>query len=191
MSEPPIRSFVSIDLDDPQVLPRVLSVLSSLKALGGDLKPVEPENIHLTLKFLGNVSSDRLVEVKISLEQIVFRSFQVEIKGAGAFPNFNHPNVIWVGIEEGWSQVEQIFEQSEKQLSAIGFKREDRRFSPHVTIARVRSSRRKDEIANFLRHLSEESFGTIKVDRIRLKQSVLSSSGPKYSTLFEVPAREQ
>ena len=127
----------------------------------------------------------------MALEKIIFRSFQVEVKGAGAFPNFNHPNVIWVGIEEGWSQVEQVFEQSERVLSGIGFRREDRKFSPHVTIARVRSSRKKDEIANFLRHLSEESFGTITVNRVQLKQSVLSSSGPRYSTLFEVPAREQ
>ena len=190
MSETPVRSFVSIDLDDPQVLPRILSILSSLKAIGGDLKPVEPENIHLTLKFLGNVSTARLGEVKTALEQIVFRSFQVEIKGAGAFPNFNHPNVIWVGIQDGWSQVERIFEQSEKLLTGIGFRGEERKFSPHITIARVRSSRKKDEIANFLRHLSEESFGTITVNKIRLKQSVLSSAGPKYSTLFEVPARE-
>lgn len=189
MSETQIRSFVSIDLDDPKVLSRILSVISSLKALGGDLKPVESENIHLTLKFLGNISSARLGEVKSSLQQIIFPSFKVEIKAAGAFPNLNHPNVIWVGIEEGWSHIEQIFEQSEKLLSAIGFRKEDRRFSPHVTIARVRSSRKKDEIANFLRHLSEESFGTITVDKVRLKQSVLSSSGPKYSTLLEVPAQ--
>jgi RNA 2',3'-cyclic 3'-phosphodiesterase len=191
LSENQIRSFVSIDLDDPQVLPRVLSVLSYLKSLGGDLKPVEPESIHLTLKFLGNVSAARLGEVKSSLQQIIFPTFKVEIKGAGAFPNLNHMNVIWVGVDEGWSQVEQIFEQSEKLLSAIGFRKEDRPFSPHITIARLRSSRKKDEIANFLRHLSEESFGVITVDKIRLKQSILSSSGPKYSTLLEVHAQTQ
>ena len=126
----------------------------------------------------------------MSLQQIMFPTFNLEVKGAGAFPNLNRMNVVWVGVDEGWSQVEQIFEQSEKLFSAIGFRREERPFSPHVTIARVRSSRKKDEIANFLRHLTDESFGVIKVDKVRLKQSVLSSSGPKYSTLLEVPARE-
>ena len=189
MSEDQVRSFISIDLEDKQVLSRIASILSSLQALGGDLKAVEGENIHLTLKFLGSVSTPRLAEVKSSLKQLTFQSFTAEIKGAGAFPNLKHMNVIWVGVNEGWTQVEQIYEQVEKLLSGVGFKRENRRFSPHITIARVRSGRRRDETASFLQHLSEESFGTITVDKVRLKQSILSSSGPKYSTLLEVPSQ--
>jgi 2'-5' RNA ligase len=162
-----------------------------LQALGGDLKPVEGENIHLTLKFLGNVSAPRLAEVKSSLKQLTFPSFTAEIKGSGAFPNLRHMNVIWVGVNEGWSQVEQIYEQVEKLLSGLGFKRENRPFSPHITIARVRSIRKRDEIANFLQHLSDESFGTITVNKVRLKQSILSSAGPKYSTLLDVPSQPQ
>jgi len=153
------------------------------------LKPVEGENIHLTLKFLGNVSTPRLAEVQSSLKQLTFPSFSAEIKGAGAFPNLKHMNVIWVGVNEGWSQVEQIYEQVEKLLYTLGFKRENRPFSPHITIARVRSIRKRDEIANFLQHLSDESFGTITVDKVQLKQSILSSSGPKYSTLLEIPSQ--
>jgi 2'-5' RNA ligase len=191
LSEDQVRSFISIDLEDQQILSRIVSILSSLQALGGDLKPVERENIHLTLKFLGDVSTPRLAEVKSSLKQLAFPAFAAEIKGAGAFPNLNHMNVIWVGVNEGWTQVEQIYEQVEKLLSGLGFRRENRPFSPHITIARVRSARKRDEIANFLSHLSEESFGTITVDRVRLKQSIVSSSGPKYSTLLEVPTRSQ
>ncbi|OLD13706.1 MAG: 2'-5' RNA ligase [Crenarchaeota archaeon 13_1_40CM_2_52_14] len=189
MSEAQVRSFVSIDLEDQQVLSRIVSIMSSLQALGGDLKPVEGENIHLTLKFLGNVSTPRLAEVQSSLKQLTFPSFSAEIKGAGAFPNLKHMNVIWVGVNEGWSQVEQIYEQVEKLLYTLGFKRENRPFSPHITIARVRSIRKRDEIANFLQHLSDESFGTITVDKVQLKQSILSSSGPKYSTLLEIPSQ--
>jgi 2'-5' RNA ligase len=191
LSEDQVRSFISIDLEDQQILSRIVSILSSLQALGGDLKPVERENIHITLKFLGNLSTPRLAEVKSSLKQLDVPAFTAEIKGAGAFPNLNHMNVLWVGVNEGWSQVEQIYEQVEKLLSSLGFRRENRPFSPHITIARVRSARKRDEIANFLLHLSEESFGTITVDRVRLKQSILSSSGPKYSTLLEVPTRSQ
>src|SRR5690348_602124 len=125
-------------------------MLSSLQALGGDLKPVEAEIIHLTLKFLGNVSTPRLADVQSSLQQLTFPSFTAEIKGAGAFPNLKHMNVIWVGVNEGWTQVEQIYEQVEKLLSRLGFRRENRPFSPHITIARVRSGRNRDETANFL-----------------------------------------
>ncbi|HMB66390.1 MAG TPA: RNA 2',3'-cyclic phosphodiesterase [Candidatus Bathyarchaeia archaeon] len=191
MSEEQVRSFISIDLEDQQILSRIASILSSLQSLGGDLKPVERENIHLTLKFLGNVSAPRLGEVKSSLQQVIFSAFTAEIKGAGAFPNLNHMNVVWVGVNEGWSQVEQIYEQVEKILSGLGFRREHRPFSPHITIARVRSGRKRDEVASFLQRLTEESFGTITVDKIRLKQSILSSSGPKYSTLLEIPPQSQ
>ena len=191
LSEEQVRSFISIDLEDQQILSRIASILLSLQSLGGDLKPVERENIHLTLKFLGNVSAPRLGEVKSSLQQVIFSGFTAEVKGAGAFPNLNHMNVVWVGVNEGWSQVEQIYEQVEKLLSGIGFQREHRPFSPHITIARVRSGRKRDEVASFLQRLTEESFGTITVDKIRLKQSILSSSGPKYSTLLEIPPQSQ
>ena len=153
------------------------------------MKSVEGENVHLTLKFLGNVSTSRLAEVRSSLQQLTFPSFTAEIKGAGAFPNLKHMNVIWVGVNEGWTQVEQIYEQVEKLLSGVGFRRENRPFSPHITIARVRSGKKREEIAKFLQHLSDEIFGTIAVDKVRLKQSILSSSGPKYHTLLEVPSQ--
>ena len=185
-----IRSFVSIDLDDEKVLSQVESIMSSLLSLGGDLKPVDRENIHLTLKFLGNVSATKLEEIKSALAQVTFPPFSLEIKGAGAFPNLKRMNVIWVGIGEGWSQVELVFEQTEKLLHQLGFSRETRPFSPHITVARVKSGRKRDEIAAFLGHLSDESFGSFNVENVKLKESVLSPSGPKYSTLFEAPARK-
>jgi 2'-5' RNA ligase len=190
LSSGQIRSFVSIDLEEPRILDQVESIMSSLLSLGGDLKPVERENIHLTLKFLGNVSAPRLDEVKSALSQVTFPPFSLEIKGAGAFPNLKRMNVIWVGIGEGWSQVELVFEQTEKLLHQLGFSRETRPFSPHITVARVKSGRKRDEIAAFLGHLSDESFGSFNVENVKLKESVLSPSGPKYSTLFEAPARK-
>src|SRR5437867_9680136 len=146
-----------MDLEDGQILSKVGSIMSSLSALGGDLKPVERENIHLTLKFLGNVSPAKLAEVKSALAEVKFQPFSLEIKGAGAFPSLKRMNVVWVGVGEGWSQVELVFEQTEKLLHNIGFSRETRPFSPHITIARVRSGRNRDEIASFLGHLAEES----------------------------------
>ena len=190
MSKSPTRSFVSIDLEDEKILSQVESIMSSLVSIGGDLKPVEQENIHLTLKFLGNVSASKLEEVKSALAQLTFPPFSLEINGAGAFPNLKRMNVIWVGVGEGWSQVELIFEQTEKLLHQLGFSRETRAFSPHITVARVKSGRKRDEIAAFLGHLVDESFGTFPVEKVRLKQSILSPSGPKYSTLFEAPAHK-
>ncbi len=189
MSSRETRSFISIDLDDPKVLSSVESVMSSLLAIGGDLKAVERENIHLTLKFLGSVSTAKLDEVKSSLSTLKFPPFSMEIRGAGAFPSLKRMNVIWVGIGDGWSQVEPVYEQTEKLMSDVGFSRETRPFSPHITIARVRSPKRRDELAAFLSHLREESFGTFNTEHVRLKQSILASSGPKYSTLLDISAQ--
>src|SRR5207247_9878139 len=112
--------------------------MSSLSSLGGDLKPVERENIHLTLKFLGNVRPAKLAEVKSALAEVKFQPFSLEIKGAGAFPSLKRMNVIWVGVGEGWSQVELIFEKTEKFLNKVGFTRETRPLSPHFTLTRPR-----------------------------------------------------
>src|SRR5438132_2725990 len=131
LSSGKVRTFISIHLGDEKTLSRVESITSSLLSLGGDLKPVGRENIHLTLKFLGNVSASKLEEVKSALAQVTFPPFSLEIKGAGAFPSLKRMNVIWVGVGEGWSQVELIFEQTEKLLHQLGFSRETRPFSPH------------------------------------------------------------
>src|SRR2546427_12900896 len=98
LSEDQVRSFISIDLEDQQVLSRIASILSSLQALGGDLKPVEGENIHLTLKFLGNVSTSRLAEVRSSLLHLTVPSFAAQIKGAGAAATLKHMTVMWCGL---------------------------------------------------------------------------------------------
>jgi RNA 2',3'-cyclic 3'-phosphodiesterase len=164
--------------------------MSSLLSIGGDLKQVERDNIHLTLKFLGNVSPAKLAEVKSALGKVKFEPFSLEIKGAGAFPNMKRMNIIWIGVGEGWSKAQLIFEQTERVLHDVGFSRETRPFSPHITIARVRSGRKRDEVAAFLEHLADESFGTFNADRVRLKQSILSPSGPSYSTLFEVTGQK-
>ena len=188
MSSDHIRSFISIDLDDPHVQSQLEEVTSSLQGIGADLKPVARENVHITIKFLGSVDKAKLEAVKRSLGQIQFQRFALEVRGTGVFPNMRHIGVVWIGLGEGWAKVEQIYEQTESQLSTLGFPRESRGFSPHVTIARVRTARRQDELANFLQKLSEKDFGVIDVKALRLKQSVLHPSGPTYSTLYETAA---
>ena len=108
MSSNQIRSFVSIDLDDPQLQSKVESLTSSLLNLGADLKPVEKENVHITMKFLGSVEKAKLEQVKTALAKVRFQQFPIEVRGAGAFPNMNKINVVWIGIGQGWASVEQI-----------------------------------------------------------------------------------
>ncbi|UCH57222.1 MAG: RNA 2',3'-cyclic phosphodiesterase, partial [Candidatus Bathyarchaeota archaeon] len=138
-----VRCFVSVDVEDPGILDAIELVQGSLKATGADLKAVEKENIHLTLKFLGDVDEGTLEEMKGIISGIIFDPFWMELRGVGTFPNLRRPMVVWVGLTQGVEELRQIFERLEAGLTGLGFKPEKRRFSPQLTIARVRSGRNK------------------------------------------------
>jgi 2'-5' RNA ligase len=172
-------------VENPKILSEIASATSTLQSIGGDLKIVDRENIHLTLKFLGYISQSKIPAIKSSLETVKFNPFEMTLQGFGGFPTLNRMNVIWVGITTGWNEVEHIYEQTEKIFQSLGFPRETRPFSPHITVARVRSSRNRQEMAQFLKTLQDNVLGHFQVSVVRLKQSILSSLGPKYSTLYE------
>lgn len=180
-----IRCFISIDVEDPRILLGVRAVQSSLRNVGADLRIVGGENVHVTLKFLGNVQPEVLSKVKEVLSGLKFSPFTLELKGAGAFPNMNRISIVWVGIEKGAAEVEAIYDQVEEGMSRLGFAKENRRFSPHITIARVRTGRKRDELAKLLGELRENSFGSFTAENVRLKQSILRSGGAEYRTLYE------
>lgn len=181
-----IRSFISIDVEDPKILSGVRAVQSSLRNVGADLKIVGGENVHVTLKFLGNVQPEMLSKIKEDLSGLKFSPFTLELRGVGAFPNVSRITIIWVGIGTGAEEVEKIYEHVESGMSELGFARENRRFNPHITIARVRTGRKREELAKLLEGLTENSFGSFIADRVRMKQSILHPGGPEYHTLYEV-----
>jgi 2'-5' RNA ligase len=180
-----IRCFISIDVEDPKILSGVRAVQSSLRSVGADLRIVGGENVHVTLKFLGNVQPEVLSKVKSVLSGLSFSPFTLELKGAGAFPNLNRISIVWVGIGTGAAEVEAVYDQVEEGMSGLGFARENRRFSPHITIARVHTGRKREELARLLAELTENSFGSFTAEKVRLKQSILRSGGAQYHTLYE------
>jgi 2'-5' RNA ligase len=113
----------------------------------------------------------------------------LELKGVGAFPSLSRISIIWVGIGTGGDDVEKIYDQVEDGMSGLGFARENRRFNPHITIARVRTGRKREELARLLGELTENSFGNFLAERVRLKQSILRPGGPEYRTLYEAKAQ--
>jgi 2'-5' RNA ligase len=153
---------------------------------GADLKLVKPQNIHLTVRFLGNVSLPMVDAVHEEMKQISFASFEIELRGLGVFPRLSRPRVVWTGIKKGADQLVNIFEQLEPRLRGLGFKPDTKGFSPHLTIARVRSGRNKVQLAKVLREVEDYDFGAVKAECLRLKKSVLTPRGPIYSTLREV-----
>ena len=180
-----IRSFLAFDIEEAPVLRGLANVQNMLADTGADLKLVKPENIHITLRFLGNISPRLVEEIHGEMERIDFAPFDVEIKGIGVFPNPRRIRVVWAGIRRGASELGEIFNQLEPRLRRLGFKPDSKGFSPHLTIARVRTGRNKNELVRRLKELEDYEFGLVRAECLRLKRSVLTPRGPIYSVLKE------
>jgi 2'-5' RNA ligase len=166
-----IRSFIAFDIRSNHVLDRLAKVQRLLAQTGADLKLVEPQNIHVTVRFLGNITIAKAEKIFAEMKEVDFTPFNVLIKGLGAFPNPRYSRVVWAGLE--------------KRLISLGFASDSRGFNPHLTIARVRSGRSKVRLADFIVENANYEFGSIKADCLLLKKSVLTPRGPIYSTLKE------
>jgi len=180
-----IRSFIAFDLDNEPILKRIADVQALLAKTGADLKLVEPKNIHITLRFLGNITMQIAEKIYEEMKKVQFTPFDVKLHGVGAFPNLRYPRVLWVGITQGADQLRGIFSQLEPRLRGLGFQPDPKGFSPHLTIARVKSGRNKAELARCATENANYEFGTIKAEWLRLKKSDLTPEGPIYSTLKE------
>jgi len=178
------RAFISVDLES---YPKLEEFWERLKKSDAPLKLVALENIHMTLKFLGDTDESLVDDIeKLMITSIQnIEPFDVKIKGTGAFPNLNYMKVVWVGLE-GVDPLISISRTLDRELGKLGFKREKRGFRPHVTVARVKGPKNKNILAGIISEYENVSFGVKKVDGIRLKKSVLSREGPTYSTVKDV-----
>ncbi|KPV65326.1 MAG: 2',5' RNA ligase family [Candidatus Bathyarchaeota archaeon BA1] len=181
-----IRSFIAFDIDNELVLRRFSEVQSMLINTGADLKLVEPKNIHITMRFLGDISPHIGDLIHEEMGKVSFTSFDVEIRGLGAFPDLRYARVVWAGIRKGANELTNVFNQLEPRLQRLGFKPDPKGFSPHLTIARVKTGRHKSELIGCIRDLADYEFGIVRAKCLRLKKSVLTPRGPIYSTLQEV-----
>ncbi len=181
-----VRSFIAFEVNNEEVLKRFGEIQRVLVASGADLKPVDPVNIHVTLRFLGDISLDMIERVYGEMQKVDFKPFMVKLHGLGAFPDARYPRVVWAGMVEGADELRNIFGQLEPSLLGLGFAADSHGFSPHLTIARVRSSRNRAELSRAISENSSCDFGAVCADCLRLKKSVLTSKGPIYSTLKEV-----
>ncbi len=176
-----MRAFVALEIPDEKVLDSLVSFQVELAATGADLKLVERQNLHFTVKFLGDISEVQAREADRRLSSLRLEGATVSVAGVGAFPAVQRPNVVWVGVgrdDEG--KVRRIAEEVIKALQGIG-ESDSRPFQAHVTLARVRSSSNRGELAALVRARSETTFGVARLATFRLKSSQLTPSGPVYS----------
>lgn len=186
-----IRAFIAIEIDEA-VRGEVSAILADLKRCVADVKWVSPENIHLTLKFLGDVKKDGIEEIKNALKVAASRAghFNISLSEIGAFPNLNSPRVIWLGIKEGADESAKLANEIEGQLVKLGLPKENRPFSSHLTLGRIGSPKGRQELKEIIETLNKNpspARETIKssVKHITLFQSTLTPKGPIYTNLYE------
>jgi 2'-5' RNA ligase len=180
-----IRVFLSFDIESEDVKNRLKDAQRQLIQTGADLRLVEVENIHMTIRFLGDITFNMADKVFEEMKKILFVPFKVHIHGLGVFPDLRYPRVVWAGILEGAEQLKSVFGQLEPRLNHLGFAPDPRGFSPHLTIARVCSERNKAQLTEFVVKNAKYDFGIVKGESLRLKRSVLTPNGPIYSSLKE------
>lgn len=181
---PIFRGFIAIDIKST---PQILTFENEIVKTGADVKLVEPENIHITLKFLGDTDESSIEAIEQAMKESVrgIKPFPIHLRGTGVFPNQKYMKVLWVGIMDN-GRIEPIARSIDSSLASLGFKKEARGFSPHLTVGRVRTARNKERLLPILQQYLEEEFTTQEVQSIVLKKSELTPKGPIYTTLREV-----
>ena len=183
-----VRSFVAIDLP-AGVRTELTSLEEKLKARRHPfVKWVDPESTHLTLKFLGNVAVDSIPQIVGAMSRVaeMHSPFNLQLADTGAFPNWQRPQVVWVGMGGELDRLSSLQKELESVLSPLGFPPESRPFSAHLTLGRLRDRVTPDDRRRFAGFAQTVEFKTslsFEVNAIRLMKSQLTSAGPIYSEL--------
>ena len=186
-----IRSFVALELSD-EVREHLVALLQRLHRTGAAVKWVEPENLHLTLKFLGEVPEERVELIAEALKSVAQATepFSFTVKGVGGFPDLRRPRVLWVGVEavQPLLRLQQLVEKS---MERLGFAPEGRAYHPHITIGRVKAMAGMEKVKEILSEYANTKFGEVFVSHLTLFRSDLSREGPTYTPLAKLNFAEK
>jgi 2'-5' RNA ligase len=186
-----IRTFICIEL--PETLKsKIGQVQDSLKQHGGNVSWTRPQNIHLTLKFLGDVEEIRIAGIAAAIEEVVgkYPTFTLIPSGQGVFPTPKAPRVFWVGVKDESNTLPELAREIEERLEEFGFEKEKRRFTPHLTIGRARQPNKAAELGKaFLEtNFSAEPF---EATEIIVMQSELNPAGSIYTPLHHAELKRE
>jgi 2'-5' RNA ligase len=186
-----IRSFIAIELP-PEIRLSLARLQNKLKSGSrASVKWVDPDSIHLTLKFLGNVDIALIEKIVSAMEEACrgVRPFSLEISGLGVFPNERRVRVVWVGLTGETATLGQLQKRLDDALAPLGFRAEARPFTPHLTLARVREQATPDErqaLGRLVGNTGMESGGSLNVNALHLMRSQLTREGPIYTKINSV-----
>jgi 2'-5' RNA ligase len=181
-----LRSFIAIELPEP-VRTALSELQNKFKECGADVRWVRPEGIHLTLKFLGDVKEQDVDSIVKLIEGTCrkYKAFNLEIAGAGVFPNKRSPRVLWVGIN-GNGTFKALQNEIDDTMSSMGYEKENRKFIPHLTLGRFRSFKGMDELMEKVELHRDSILGSADVNKISLMKSDLGPAGAKYTRVAEI-----
>lgn len=182
----PIRSFIALELSD-EVRANLMQLLTALRQMPATVKWVEAENLHLTLKFLGEVPEGQIAAITETLSAIAQATptFAFAVKGVGGFPDLRRPRVLWVGVEAP-KELLTLHRQIEQGMERLGFAPEGRPYHPHITIGRVKAMQGLAPTLDILKEHADTLFGTVTVRHLTLFRSDLSREGPTYTPLAQL-----
>lgn len=185
-----MRLFVSVDFPD-DLAAAVAEVQEYVDGASG-VRCTDPEQTHVTLKFLGEVPEsapddrtdlDATVRaIEAGVNDADSGPFEVAVAGLGAFPSPEYISVLWLGFDDGAEALTELHERIEARAVAAGFDPEEHEFTPHATLARMNDARGKEHVQRVLRE-TDPTIGSFRVEQLRLKESVLTDDGPRYSTV--------
>ncbi|MCF7875119.1 MAG: RNA 2',3'-cyclic phosphodiesterase [Candidatus Omnitrophica bacterium] len=177
-----MRAFIGLDLTN-QTKAKIKEVTDKLESLPIKAKWVNNKNLHITLKFLGNINQEQLDTVKKIIAGISgrYNPFELHLKSFGFFPNSRKPRIFFISFCPG-KRLEALSESLGKRLNQVGFK-EDKKFRPHITLARIKSLKNIKQLSEKINQLKAES--KFKINKISLFKSTLTQKGPIYQEIFK------
>jgi len=178
-----VRTFIAIALSD-EIRTRLAAAQERLRAANCPVKWVKPDLMHVTLRFLGEIQEPAIPDIERTLASAAHgvRPFQVTVAGLGAFPERGAPRVLWAGLSDNGS-LALLNRRIEDSLSQLGFAPQDRPFSPHLTLGRVKDPRRAHALRRLLDKHASATFGSCTIEELLLILSVVSPAGPTYTPL--------
>lgn len=180
-----MRCFLAIDLcEDVKFALKRLE--EDVKKCEADVKLVGPENVHFTIKFLGEVEENRLDEIKSAVEDVLkhWSAFKITVAGMGFHGSERFVRNVWIGVGEGREGLVRLFEEINDSLEAKNFRSETYPANPHITVCRIRAQKNIKTLLRLVKDRGNERFGEFLVNEVKLKRSELSPKGPKYSDIF-------
>ena len=183
-----VRAFIAVPVP-PDILEQLKDLQDSIRACGVSASYPKIASIHLTLKFLGEVPTEEISRIKefLALSITPFERFEIRVRGVGVFPSPRRPRVVWAGIPAD-SFLEDFQKRVESGMREAGFPAEDRKFRPHLTLARIKSGRNLKRLSSFVERSRDFDAGSFSADPVRLYRSILRPEGAEYRVLAEYNA---